>query len=487
VSVIVLVLLGAAGGCTTSLHDWVRNGFKVGPNYARPPAPVADAWIDDGNEKIQATGTHYADWWAAFNDPTLDSLVWQAYDENLPLKVAGLRVLEARAQLAVATGNLLPQQQQAIGAFARSKISENGYPFGSFSLPKTAFDTWNLGFDVAWEFDFWGRFRRMIESADAAMNAQIENYDDVLVLLQAEVATTYVQLRTLEERLDLATRNVELLKETLRIVRARFAAGEVDDLDVQQTLTILSATEAAIPVFRKGRRQAQNRLCTLRGMPPQALDEQLGESGVIPQAPASIVLGIPAELLRRRPDIRRAEREAAAQCAQIGVAESELYPRIAFTGTIAVESETFSRLFNAGSSKFVLGPGFQWNVLNYGRIRGNVRAQDARFQQLVLEYQETVLRANEEVENAVTAFLNEQDRVQSLTVAAEAAAKSVKLSQLQYERGLVDFERLLDSQRALILQQDALAEATGNVALQLVAAYKALGGGWQARFAEPTN
>ena len=475
-------LMVVMAGCTTGPFEWIYNGFKVGPNYGRPPAPISDSWIDESPE-LKLESEDYGYWWAVFNDPVLNDLVEGAYEQNLPLKIAGLRILEARAQLGVTRGNLFPQEQQAVGSYSRAELSEKSYPFGDFAfLPKWHFDTWTVGFDAAWELDFWGRFRRAIEAADANLNARIEDYDDVLVILQAEVAATYVEMRTLEDRLALARKNVELQKKTLRLTEDRFEAGAVSELDVQQARSILGGTESLIPVLQAGHRKAQNRLCTLLGIPPRDLDAELGITAHIPSAPPEVAVGIPAELLRRRPDIRRAERQAAAQCAKIGVAESELYPHIAITGTIAFEAEDVSELFDWRALAGSVGPGFRWNILNYGRIRNNIRVQDARFQQLVLQYQETVLRANEEVENAITAYLREQVRVKSLTMSTEATAKAVELAEIQYEQGLVDFQRVLDSQRALVTQQDNLAQSQGNVARYLIAIYKALGGGWQTRF-----
>ncbi len=482
-----LTLLAAvcfsASGCITGPRQWVSNRLKVGPNYSTPPAPVADDWIDGSNPALQRHAADYSHWWAALGDPVLDNLVYTAYQQNLGLQAAGMRILEARAQRGIAVGSLFPQKQEAIGSYRYEKISQNGYPFGSFTLPKYSYDIYNIGIDAAWELDFWGRFRRGIEAADANMNAQIENYDDALVILQAEVAATYIQLRTAEERLALARKNLELQQSTLSIVQARFEEGAVGDLDVQQALTILGATEALIPALERARRLSQNRLCTLLGMPPFDLEAELGGPGTIPVAPEEVAVGIPAELLQRRPDVRRAERQAAAQCAAIGIAESELYPRIAVTGTIALETQRFKHLFDIGSTTGGVGPGFRWNILNYGRIKNNVRAEDARFDQLVLNYQETVLRANQEVEDAIVSFLREHDQLRSLGRSTNAAAKAVELSQLQYEQGFIDFQRLLDSQRSLVLQQDQFAETKGNVALSVVALYKALGGGWQMRYA----
>ncbi|MBN2023584.1 MAG: efflux transporter outer membrane subunit [Pirellulales bacterium] len=478
----VLMLLLVLTGCATGPLEWFRNGFKVGPNYARPPAPVANDWIDAADAHLKSEPADHGYWWTVFDDPVLNGLVQEAHAQNLPLKIAGARILEARAQLGVATGNLFPQEQRANGGFARSEFSENSYPFGDFLLPRMTYDTWSVGFDAAWELDFWGRFRRMVESAEANLNAQIENYDDVLVILQGEVAATYIQLRTLEERLRLARKNVELQGNTLRITEDRFTKGMVSQLDVQQALANMAATESMIPVLETNHRKARNRLCTLMGMPPRDLEARLGgATGKIPATPPEVAVGIPAELVRRRPDVRRAERQLAAQSARIGVAESELYPHIAITGNIGFEAENFSQLFDWTSIAGRVGPGFRWNILNYGRIRNAIRVEDARFQQAVLGYQETVLRAGEEAEGAITAYLREQVRVRTLIASTNAVTRAVELANIQYQQGLIDFQRVLDSERALVLQQDQLAESRGNVAVNLVAVYKALGGGWQMR------
>ncbi len=336
------------------------------------------------------------------------------------------------------------------------------------------------GFNAAWELDFWGRFRRAVEAADANLDAQCANYNNVLVLLQAEVAANYIQMRAYEERLQLARKNVALQKETLRIISLREQKGLVTELDVQQATYNLGQTESMIPILEAGRRRAQNRLCILMAKPPRELSQIVNSPGSIPVLPQKIVVGIPAELLRRRPDVQQAERAAAAQSAQIGIAESEFYPHIAITGTIGVQAEQFSHLFTPQSLAGQIGPGFSWNLLNYGRIRNNVRAQGARFQQAVLTYQDTVLRANEEVENAIVAFLREQDRVASLTRSTKAAARSVELASQQYEKGMIAYQPLLDSERVLVQQQDTLAESRGLIGLNLIAVYKALGGGWQA-------
>jgi NodT family efflux transporter outer membrane factor (OMF) lipoprotein len=453
----------------------------VGPNYCPPIANVAESWIEASDPRLLGGERDNACWWTAFGDPTLDQLIAEASQQNLTLKMAGLRILEARAERGIAEGNLLPQQQEMTAQYSRNAMSATAYPFNIIALPQYNYDNWSTGFDAAWELDFWGRFRRAIEAADAHLNAQVEGYDNVLVLLQAEVATNYIQMRAYEERLQLARKNVELQTETLGIITLREQQGLVTQLDVQQATANLGTTESLIPILVSGHRRAQNRLCILRGEPPRRLAERVKSPGTIPVPPQEIIVGIPAELLRRRPDVRQAEREAAAQSAQIGIAEAEFYPHIAISGTIGVQAEQLNQLFTSSSLVGAIGPGIRWNILNYGRIKNNVRAQDARFQQAVINYRDTVLRANEEVENGVVNFLQEQDRVKSLEKTTRADALSVEIALQQYEKGLIAYQPLLDSQRALVQQQDALAESRGSVGTNLVAIYKALGGGWQAR------
>jgi NodT family efflux transporter outer membrane factor (OMF) lipoprotein len=480
---ILLLLAVSLAGCSTT-REWWNNGFKVGPNYLPPEAKVAQSWIDASDPHLRGSERDNACWWTAFGDPTLDRLVAEASQQNLTLKMAGFRILEARAQRGVAVGNLFPQQQEATAQYSRNVMSANAYPFNAFQglLPGYSFDNWSAGFDAAWELDFWGRFRRAVEAADAHLDAQVAAYDNVLVLLQAEVATNYIQMRAYEERLELARKNVELQKETLRIVALREQQGMVTELDVQQATANLGATESLIPTLATGCRSAQNRLCILLREPPRLLTRTVDSPGPIPVPPQEVVVGIPGELLCRRPDVRQAEREAAAQSARIGIAEAEFYPHIAITGSIGLQAEQLNQLFESGSLVGAIGPGIHWNLLNYGRIQNNVRAQDALFQQAVLNYCDTVLRANEEVEDGIVAFLQEQDRVKSLEKSTRAAARSVEIATLQYEKGMISYQPLLDSERALVQQQDALAESRGSVGIDLVAIYKALGGGWQARF-----
>lgn len=482
VLVALLLLVGFSSGCTTGVRRWIDQGFKVGPEYYTPGAQVAGKWRDSDAPTVRIDEPELGQWWTVFNDPVLDNLIVEARRENLPLRVAGLRVLEARAQLGFVRGHLWPQQQQIQGRYSRNQMSGNAFPFSEFAnMPGFRFNynDWSLGAQLAWELDFWGRFRRMIEMAEANVQAEQEACRAAAVLLVAETASTYIQLRSAEERLAFARTNVELQRKTVQLVRARVDQGVASMLDLHQANAILATTESMIPMLETLHRVSENRLSTLMAMPPQDLKAILAGAGRIPQTPPEVVLGIPADLLRRRPDIRKAERLAAAQCAKIGVAESELYPHIAITGQLGYQAENLPDLFTTKSFAGAIGPGFRWDVLNYGRLRNAILLENVRFRQAVLGYQETVLRAAEEAEGAITAYLNEQARVKKLLEATESIAKAVQLGLLQYEQGLIDFQRVIDSQAALVRQQDALAEARGKTADHLVHVFKALGGGWQ--------
>ncbi len=469
-------------GCTPC-SQYFRNGFKVGPNYGRPPAPVAERWIDAADQRVRSVSTDESRWWTVFNDPVVNDLVQAAYRQNLSLRQAGFRVLEARAQLGVAVGQLAPQAQENTGSYTANGVSLN-VANREFTRDRW-FGQWDYGFNLSWELDFWGRFRRAVEASEASLDASVEQYDDVLVTLLADVVSNYVQYRTVEQRIAYAQDNVCLQGKILELATARFRGGMTSELDVHQAQSDLSSTEALIPQLRLLRREANNRLCILLGTPPENLQQRLG-NGPIPAALQGVAVGIPAELLRRRPDVRRAERLAAAQSARIGVAQADLYPQISLDGTLAYGSQEFGNLLAGNSFSGSVGPGFRWNILNYGRIINNVRGQDASFQEMVVAYQQTVLRANEEVENGLARFLEAQEEVRALANSVSEARKSVEQALAQYEGGLTDFNRVAVLQERLVQRQDQLAQAQGDVALGLVSVYRALGGGWQIRLTAPS-
>jgi NodT family efflux transporter outer membrane factor (OMF) lipoprotein len=461
---------------------------KVGPDFVKPDAPIADGWTEVGELQLNATQTDHANWWEAFDDPVLDKVINEAYNQNLTLQVAGLRILEARAQLGLAIGSAWPQQQQAGLDVTYSSPSDN--TAGS----AVATSTWNygIGASIGWEIDFWGKFRRGIESADANLLASIADYDTILVTLTADAANLYVVIRTFEERLAIARENVKIQERSLKIADVRFRNGATTELDVQQAKTLLFGTQATIPALEAGQRQAENALSILLGKPPGHIRQIMGEDGKIPSPPAEIAVGIPADLLRRRPDVRGAELQAAAQSALIGVAKADFYPSVALLGSIGLSATQNSNTTASGKSgigewftgdslTYMGGPSVTWNIFNYGQISNNVRTQDARLQQLLVNYQNVVLQAAREVEDSTVGFVRAQEQVRYLTDAVTAALRSVDLAVIQYRDGAVDYTRVLNTQQSLILQQDQATVARGDIARNLTDMYRALGGGWQLR------
>jgi len=467
-------------GCT-SLQEYVRNGFKVGPMYGSPPAPLAKEWIDVADKRMRQDSDDLTRWWKVFNDPVLDKLICSAYEQNLTLREAGYRVLQARAQLGIAVGNIFPQTQQAKGDFLREAVSKETSRSGSIAFSKQRyFSQWDFGFALAWEVDFWGRFRRAIEAADDTLDASVADYDDVLVTLLGDVATNYVQMRITEQRIKYATENVELQRKTVKIIENREKVGVAKQLDVDQVKSVLYQTEAVIPELEIALRQFANKLCILLGFPPEELRAKLG-SAPIPTTPPEVAVGIPADLLRRRPDVRRAERQAAAQSAAIGIAEADFYPRISLTGNFGFSAQQFHDLFRGTAFNGTFGPSFQWNILNYGRILNNVRLQDAKFEELLTAYQSSVLTGQQEVENGLVTFLKAQQRTKLQAESVKYADDAVKVVLAQYELGTVQITQLIQIEQNLVQQQDTLAQAQGEIVTGLIQVYKALGGGWRIR------
>jgi NodT family efflux transporter outer membrane factor (OMF) lipoprotein len=482
-----------AAGCS-SLVDWSANGFKVGPEYLQPPAPVAQTWIEADDAHVE--DRPLVDWWQVFEDPTLNELIATAYEQNLSLRVIGMRVLEARAQQAIAVGSIFPQTQQLSGSYSRVGLSATQannptgaqafLPPGTPALFSNFFTDWQAGFNLSWELDFWGRFRRNIEAANAEFDASIENYDAALVTLFADVATQYTQYRVADQRIEIARANVKIQEEALALAEERFRVGTTTRLDVEQARTLLEQTRASIPALEIVRGRANDLLCILLGMPPHDLGPELGPSPPIDQSPmpgtpAWVAAGVPADLLRQRPDLRSAERQIAAQSARIGVAEAELYPAFVINGTLGYESQDLSKLFESQSFAGAFVPAFRWNVLNYGRVINNVRLQQSRTLELVAAYQEAVLRAGQEAQSALRGYLKSREQAEDLSRAVSAAASATQLGIDQYRTGTVPFNTVFTLETTQVQQQDQLAVAEGNAALSLIAVYRAMGGGWEWR------
>lgn len=465
----------AAAGLTLAV---CAGGCMVGPDYKEPPAPVAESFRDPQSDTVNRKPTDLTSWWTTFDDPALNELIRLAHEHNPTLQVAAVRVLESQARRGIAVGLLFPQQQDAFGGYTRNRLSANQVNIGN--LNDRNFDDFQLGAAAAWELDIWGRFRRGIEAADAEVLSAMATYDDALVSLTGQVATEYMTVRILQERLAVTRVNVDVQKRGLQIAEDRFTGGTATELDRQQATTLLRDTEARIPDFEASIIQTENRLCVLLGIPPKDLSAMLGDR-TIPASPATVAVGIPADLLRRRPDIRRAERNLAAQSARIGVAKADLYPSFSLVGDIRLSSQNFGNLFAEDSIQGFGGPTFRWAILNYGRIENNVRVEDARFQALIGTYEDTVLRAQGEVENSIAGYVGAARQIGALADSVKAAQRAVEVAETQYRGGTADYTRVLNTQDALQTAQDRLVSARGALALNLVSLYRAMGGGWELR------
>jgi len=460
------VLAGAAllSACTT-----------LGPDFKRPEVPWLPDWKGGSLESIAAgsraaPGGPAPQWWRNFKDPVLDELVAQAQRVNPNVRIAGLRIMEARVQQGIAGSGLYPQVQQATGDLIAAREHRTG---GS----DTSAVSLNAGFRISWELDFWGRFKRGIEAADAGYLASIAQYDDLQVLMAAQVAGLYCSIRTVEARLLIARQNAALQRRSLDIAERLFKSGNDSELDVQQARAQYLGTLATIPPLEGDLRRTQNALSTLLARPPGPLPEMAAGKETIPGAELDAIVDIPADLLRRRPDVRAAEMQMAGQSALIGVSKADLYPSISLLGSVGLS--VLSAPSSTRALSWGVGPSLTWNVFDWGRLTNTVLLQDVRFQQLHEQYQDTVLRAAREVDDAAVGFAKAGEQIALLVESVKAAQRSLDIATLQYKEGLVDFERVLDSQRVYFSQQELLVVTRGGLAQSLIAVYKAMGGGWE--------
>ncbi|MGI9367430.1 MAG: efflux transporter outer membrane subunit [Ruegeria sp.] len=462
----------------------------VGPDFVRPSSPVVQQWIEVNNPSAsQSSGltsrsAPVVKWWETFNDPTLNRLVSEAYAQNLTLQVAGSRVLQARAQLGIAFGELYPQSQVAAGSIQRRRISENLGPIADINriIPlDTEFATSQVGFDAQWELDVWGAQRRGVQAAKSNLALQVANYDDALVTLTGDVAALYINVRALQESLVVARENIDLQQKSADLTELRFNNGVTTELDVQESKALLNNTQALVPALESDLLQSKNALAILLGTTPSRMNGLLRGSGRIPSSRSNVAVGVPAELLRRRPDVRAAELAAATQSAEVGIAMVDLYPQFVLSGTIGLQASSGRDLFSSSSGTGLASAGVVWNVLNYGRVKNNVRAQDAAYQGLIANYQNTVLTAYSEVESAMGAYALARKQVAFYQRSVDASRKATDIAVSQYTDGIADYSRVLNTQTALLRSQANLIEARQQVSSNLVAIYKGLGGGWQIR------
>jgi NodT family efflux transporter outer membrane factor (OMF) lipoprotein len=552
------VALGQAG-CTTGLAEWVHNGFKVGPNYKPPPALLPHAWIEESHPHVRPGEPNLAAWWDVFGDPVMTKLIHDASAQNLTVRQAGIQILQSRIQRNIACSELLPQAQSFLLQYTHGEVSRNfgvppspGATFGTGLSPSTVvgplstpttpiagatpftpagttttgtsplingvaagggggeprpgsrfFNNIATSLNLAWELDFWGLFRRNLEAADASLDQSMQNYDEIMVQLLANVATQYVEVRTLQKRLALARQNVRMQEPLVARLRQQYKAGIAASKPAYfQLKSNLENTRALIPPLEITLRQANNQLCVLLGMPVRDLLPELGDGVAadpknprkravhIPRpADETVVLGIPGDTLLRRPDVQAMERQLRIQSAQIGIAEAQMYPHIGINGSIGLAADRLSLLFNQQSWIGSIGPSLTWNILNYGRLLANVRFQNNQFRQFVLAYQQTLLNANQDAENALVAYLQSLEQFAHLQASADAAVAVSTYYYNQLAKGYLPpaatslsfYNQIFTAVNFQVTQQDAAAQAEGNIALNLILLYRALGGGWQIR------
>jgi len=461
----------------------------VGPDYVQPDSPLGPDWYEAEHKRFDTNAEEQVLWWKALGDPVLDELIDLAHQQNNNLKIAGLRVLESRAQLGIATGNKYPQAQVVAGDAAAIQASKNA---ANTTAGDLNFTQYNVGVSASWEIDFWGKFRRGIESADAAYLASIAGYDQAMILVTAQVCSTYLAIRTIEEQLRITNDNIAIQQRSFEIVNVQFENGLTSELDVLQARTQLMATRATLPAFQVDLYKARHALSTLLGMPAFDMSDLLKGSSSIPKVPEQLAVGLQADLLRRRPDVRQAEYLAMAQNAQVGLAEANLYPSFSLAGavglTAAGNTDTtrtgnsgFGALFSGDSLTYSIGPNFVWPFLNYGRLKNSVRVQDARLQQSLIAYRETVLQAAREVEDAMVGLEGAVQQDELLAVTVESAKRSTAVAQLRFNEGFADYQRVLDAQQSLFTQQSRYVTNHSSIVGNFIALYLALGGGWELR------
>jgi len=449
-------------------------GCSVGPNYHAPKVAVSGKWSEPLEGGVTNRTARASEWWTTFNDPKLNSLIVRAVQSNHDLRIAEARLRQARAQRRFSTADFWPTMD-ASASYTRERASKN------VNQPSNPFENnlYQAGFDAAWEIDVFGGKRRALEAATADAAASEEDRNDTLVSLLAEVARNYVELRGLQQRLLITRDNIKSQQDALEVTQARFKGGVASELDVTQAAALLASTRSQLPSLETSLKQTMHQLAVLLGQQPGALLAELSGEGPIPPTPPEVPVGLPSELLRRRPDVRRAERQLAAATARIGVQTAELFPKFSLTGAAGLQSVSASDWFTGGSKFWSAGPTVQWRIFDAGRIRANVRVQNEKQEESLAVYEKAVLTSLQDVENALVAYAQEQVRYRSLKDQTEADRRQVELANELYTKGLADFLNVLDAQRSLYQAEDQLVQSEKTISQNLVALYKALGGGWE--------
>jgi NodT family efflux transporter outer membrane factor (OMF) lipoprotein len=458
-------------------------GCSVGPDYREPKLAVPASWQEAQQKGVEIRPVEMTRWWTTFNDPLLNSLVERAVQSNFDLRIAEARIREARASRTVVAAGAWPTVDVS-GSYSRNRTSENSLMFPSqggvggsgFKLDRNLYDT---TIDASWEIDVFGGVRRGVEAADATIESSQYSRRDVLVTLLGDVAKNYIDLRGFQRRLAVARANLKAQQDTLELTRIRFQAGLTSDLEVAQAEGQANTTAAQIPTLEASLKQAAYSLDLLLGLAPGALWNELSNETAIPILPPEVLVGLPSDLLRRRPDIRIAERQLAAATAQVGSAMADLFPKFSLTGFAGLQSVSASDWFTGRSRYWSIGPTISWPIFDAGRIRANIEIRNAQQEQALNQYEKTVLAALGDVEKSLVSYSREQVRQRSLADAVAANRRAVEWANELYVRGLNDFLNVLDTQRSLYAAENDLAQSEATMASNLVALYKALGGGWE--------
>jgi NodT family efflux transporter outer membrane factor (OMF) lipoprotein len=464
-------------------------GCAVGPDYHPSPANAEAGWASIPSNGLTESAAAPSSWWVSFNDAELDSLIQRAVQSNTDLRVAEARLRQARAVREMSAADFWPTLD-ASGSFARARQSKNQPLIGALPLPPNfpfEYSVYQAGFDASWEIDLFGSKRRALEASTAEWEGAIESRNDALVSLSAEVARNYVELRGGQLRLGIAQRNLRLEEEALELARARFQSGIAGELDVTRAAASAASLRAAIPPLETGIRVTMYGIAVLLGRQPGELLAELSPAKPVPPAPPEVPIGLPADLMRRRPDVRRAERTLAAETARVGLARSDWFPKLSLTGDAGMESVSLGKWFEPGSRFWSLGPTLQWRALDFGRVRAEVGAQTAVQEAALATYEKAVLNALQEAEGAVVTYAQEQNRRKALEDEVAEDRRSLDMADGLYAEGRVNYLDVLDAQRALNQSEDQLAVSEQAVSLDLIALYKALGGGWETLKREPAT
>jgi multidrug efflux system outer membrane protein len=454
-------------------------GCAVGPNYKRPRVAVPSQWTVAATRGTETKSPETDEWWASFQDPELNSLVDRSVSRNLDLKLALERVQEARAARGVARSFFFPSiDGAASGTRNRQRVIAPVGPQNSPLIAPVEYNNFQGGLSASWELDVFGGIRRNVQAATADMTAAEENRRDVLVILLGDVGRVYAQLRGFQRRLEIANKNIKTQQDTLDLTSARAKAGLATELDVSRAAAQLESTKSVVPSLISGIDVSIHRLSVLLGEEPGALRSELEKASPIPSAGPEVDVGLPSDLLKRRPDIRRSEAQLAAATARIGEAKADLFPRFVLTGTAGRQATQLHDLTLGAGNFFSAGPGISLPLFTGGRIRSNIAVQTSRQREALISYQSAILNALEEVENALVGYSQEQERRDRLNDAVAHSQLAVDLATEQYKAGLVDFLSVLDAQRDLYANEDQLVQSQTSVTTNLVGLYRALGGGW---------